>query len=246
MPAFAAWIASPIPGASSTTVVSAVRGDLDLGLPDSDGLHQDDVAAGGVEHPQRLRCRPGQPAEVPAAGHRPDVDVPVERVVLHPDPVTEQRAAGERGRRVDGQHTDPLAARPEGSHQRVGRRRLADARGAGETDDGGPPAVRRQGRHRLAQHRRRVLDQRDQPRHRPRVTVAGARDEVVDVRRGCHPVSGRPGRAAPGRRPGRRRRTVPPRRHRRRGAAARGRGAARSGRRTCRSGGRARSPRRSR
>ena len=58
MPALAAWIASPMPGASSTTVVSAERGDLDLGLADADRLDEHDVAAGGVEHPQRLRGRP--------------------------------------------------------------------------------------------------------------------------------------------------------------------------------------------
>ena len=49
-------------------------GDLDLALPDADGLDEHDVAAGGVEHAQRLGRAPGQPAEVAARGHRPDVD----------------------------------------------------------------------------------------------------------------------------------------------------------------------------
>ena len=112
-------------------MVSASAGDLDLGLPDADGLDQHHVAAGGVEHPQRLRRRPGQPAEVAAGGHRADVDARVGGVLLHPDPVAEQRAAGERRGRVDGEHADPLArlaaARVTSAD---GRGRLADARRA--------------------------------------------------------------------------------------------------------------------
>ena len=42
---------------------------IDLGLPDPDGLDEDDVEAGAVEHAKRLRARPRQSAEVPARGH---------------------------------------------------------------------------------------------------------------------------------------------------------------------------------
>src|SRR3546814_2355892 len=48
---------------------------------------------------------------------------------------TQQRPAGEGGRRVDGEHTDaqlPLAERPD---ERRGGRRLADARAPGQPDD---------------------------------------------------------------------------------------------------------------
>jgi hypothetical protein len=82
-------------------------GDLDLGLADADRLDQHDLAARRVEHPQRLRGRAGQAAEVAAGRHRPDVDPRVERHVLHAHPVTEQRASGERRARVDRQHPDP-------------------------------------------------------------------------------------------------------------------------------------------
>ena len=44
-----------------------------------------------------------------AGGHRADVDAGVGGVLGHPDPVAEQRAAGERRGRVDGEHADPLA-----------------------------------------------------------------------------------------------------------------------------------------
>ena len=40
-------------------------------------------------------------------------------MVLHPHPVAEQRAAGERGGRVDRQHADPVALGPVGAHQLV-------------------------------------------------------------------------------------------------------------------------------
>ena len=232
-------------------------GDLDLALADADGLDQDHVAAGRVEHPQRLRRRPGQPAEVAAGGHRADVDLAVERVVLHPHPVAEQGAAGERRRRVDGEYADPLAGRAQLGDQRRGGRGLADAGRAGDADDLRVAGVRRQRGHHLAQQRRGVLDQRDQPRDRTGVAVAGTRDEIGDRRggapataeahagRACRDQTGQlPERARSGRRPGRRRRTARPRRRRHRGASAPARGAARCGCRTCRPGGRARSRRR--
>ena len=124
MPALAAWMPSPIPGATSTSVVSASEAISSSDWPDADGLDQHDVAAGGVEHPQRLRRRPGEPAEVAARGHRADVDAAVAGVVLHPHAVTEQRPAGERRRRVDGEHADPPAVGAQRAHQRRRRRRL--------------------------------------------------------------------------------------------------------------------------
>jgi hypothetical protein len=80
---------------------------------------------GGVEHAQRLRRRPRQPAEVAAGGHRADEHARVGGVLLHPDAVAEQRPAGERRRRVDGEHPDPLPRRRGSPTSAVGRRRLA-------------------------------------------------------------------------------------------------------------------------
>ena len=87
--------------------------DLDLGLADADGLDEHHVAADRVEHAQRLRRRRRQPAEVAAGGHRADEHSRIGRVLLHPDPVTEQRAPGERRGRVDRQHPDPLTGCPQ-------------------------------------------------------------------------------------------------------------------------------------
>ena len=145
-------------------MVSASDGDLDLGLPDADRLDQDDVAAGGVQHPQRLRRGAGQPAEVAARGHRADEHAGVGGVVLHAHAVAEQRAAGERRRRVDGQHADPLArARAARDERGVG----VDLPTPGEPVSPTTWACPACGASAAATSRscgRVVLDQRDEPR----------------------------------------------------------------------------------
>ncbi len=95
-----------------------LRGDLDLGLADADRLHEDHVAARRVQDADRLRGRPGESAEVAARRHGADVHAGVGGVLGHPDAVAEQRAAGERRGRVDGEDADPLALPPVRGHQR--------------------------------------------------------------------------------------------------------------------------------
>jgi hypothetical protein len=119
-------------------------------------------------------------------------------VVLHPDPVAEQRATRERRGRVDREHAHPLAGRAQRGDHRRRRRRLADTGRAGESDDLCVPAVRRERRRDLAQHRRVVLDERDQPGDRPRLTVASAPDELADVDIDVAPRNGQRARQADG------------------------------------------------
>ena len=207
------------------------RGDLDLGLADADRLDQHHVAAGGVQHPDRLRRGPGQAAEVAAGGHRADVDAGVGGVVLHPDPVAEQRAAGERRRRVDGQHADPLPALAVARATSAdGRGRLADAGRPGQADDVG--AARRSGA--SAAMTSRSCGTRPRPARsagprpaagprgpaRPAGTSPSRRSGLTTVPASTvrgHPsrrpatagLDVSPGRAGSARRPGRRRRTAP-------------------------------------
>lgn len=156
-------------------------GDLHLRLTDADGLHQDHVEARRVQHPDRLRGSPGEAAQMAARGHGTDVDTRVRGMVRHPDPVPEERAAGERRRRVDGEHGDPLALPPVGGDERRRRRRLADTGGSGQPDDAGVPRQGRQRRHHLAQLRRRPLHQGDEPGHGPRPALPCLLDQGGDV-----------------------------------------------------------------
>ena len=182
MPALAAWMPSPMPGREQHDRGVGEAGDLDLGLADADGLDEHDVAPGGVEHADRLRRRPGQPAEVPARGHRADVDLGVERVVLHADPVAEQGAAGER--RATGRRRAPRPAGP--ARGRPPTRAVVDVDlptpgRAGEADDVGVAGVRRERGHHLTQRRVAVLDERDEPRDGTRRTRPGRLDQGRDV-----------------------------------------------------------------
>ena len=222
---------SPAPGASSTSVVSASPATSTSLCPTPTVSTSTTSQPGSVEHAQRLGRAPRQTAEVAARGHRPDVDVAVERVVLHPHPVAQQRAARERRGRVDRQHAHALARLAQLADQRVGGGGLADPWRPGDAHDLRLPGVRRQGRHHLAQLRRLVLDPGDQPRDRAGVTLAGAGDQLVDRapddagtrRRSSVSRPPRPsarGRARSGRRPGRRRRRARPRRRRRRAACS--------------------------
>jgi hypothetical protein len=170
-----------MPGASSNQRGVGQARHLDLGLPHADGLDQDDVAAGALEHPDGLGRGRRQPAEMTPAGHGPDVDARVDRVVLHPDPVAQDRPAGERAGRVDREHADPLALAAVGAHQLVGQRGLAHAGRAGQPDDLGLAGVRGQRRGDLGQARVAVLDEADQPGDRPRVTLARGRDQACYV-----------------------------------------------------------------
>ena len=225
------------------------RGDLDLGLPDPDGLDQDDVAAGGVEHAQRLRRGPRQPAEVPAGGHRADVDAACR--ARGPASAPGRRAARRRRTASDGSTAStptrlPCArSRPTSARR---RRRLADPGRAGEAEHlRAAPGERAQRRRppraapALASSTSEIsrATERASPARRPR-RAPGRRRPTL--RRPAEPrrrrlwtavpsrTSVTPGRARAGRarRPGRRRRTGRPRRRRRRAAAARARGAARS------------------
>ena len=86
------------------------RCDVDLGLSDTDGFHQDDVEAGRLENANRLRRGGSHTAELPARRHRPDEDIRVGGVRLHANAVTKQRPTSEWRSRIDGKHTDSLLA----------------------------------------------------------------------------------------------------------------------------------------
>ena len=111
-----------------------LAGDLDLDLADPDRLDDDPAMAERIEQADRLRRRQRQAAEVAAGGHRADEDAGIGGVVLHPHAVAEDRPAGERRRRIDGEHGHLLALLAEVRDQRRGQRRLAGSGRAGQPD----------------------------------------------------------------------------------------------------------------
>ena len=118
-PAFSAWMESPEPGISTSTTVSAWSMTSTSAWPDADRLEEHVVLARGVHEQRRLERGLRHAAERAARGHGADEHAGVEEVLGQPDPVAEQRAAAERGARVDREHADRRArARAGGARAR--------------------------------------------------------------------------------------------------------------------------------
>ena len=168
-------------------------GDLDLDLPDADGLDDHPRLAGGVEHTHGLRRREREAAEMPAGRHRADEHARVGRVVLHAHAVAEDRAAGERARRVDREHADLVAVGADARDEPVGSVDLPAPGRAGDAD--GVGAARCAGRAAptaaVAAARRRSRRARSGGRSRPGRRAQRAVDQRVDV-------VDRPSRSEPG------------------------------------------------
>ena len=141
-----------MPGASSTTRGVGEPGDLDLALADADGLDQHDVAAGGVEHPQRLRRRPRRARRGGRA--RPSSGCRRRGRWRGPASAPGRRAARRRRTATTGR---PPARRPACPAARSSPTSalvevdLPTPGEPGDADDLGVAGVRRERRHHLAQ-----------------------------------------------------------------------------------------------
>ncbi len=115
---------------------------LHLALARADGLDEDQVEPGRVEHRRRGRRRGRQPSGVSARRHRADEDVPILGIRLHPDAIAQQRPAGDRARRIDGDDrhgpTRPPDLRDQGRHER----RFPGPRRPGDPDEMRPSGHR--------------------------------------------------------------------------------------------------------
>ena len=139
-----------------------------------------------------------------ARGHRADEHITVPRVVLHPDAVAEQRAAGDRAGRVDGEHGD---GRPAACRAAPRARRRASTyrrRRPGDPDEMRPCRLRVEGRSASSAARCPGLDRGQEPGE-------GQRDPACARRqaRGQGPCTGHGRQASVG---GVRADTRPPRR----------------------------------
>ena len=120
------------------------RDDAGVALADARGLDDDEVEAGGLQHSDDV-IEVVRVLVAAAGGQRPEVDA-VAVQGIHPDAVTEQRAATLASRRVDGEHGDAelvLLVGAEPADELVGERALAGAAGAGDAEQ---RDVRRLGR----------------------------------------------------------------------------------------------------
>ena len=115
--------------------------DLHLVLPDADRLDEDDVLPHRVHDVHDVDGGAGKPPEVPPGGEALDENALVERVLLHPDPVAEDGAAGIRARRVDRDDPDRLPALPQVRGDPVDEGRLPGARRPRHAEDVGAPRV---------------------------------------------------------------------------------------------------------
>ena len=112
------------------------RHDGRVALADAGGLDDDEVEAGRLEHGDHVAEVVGQLVGAPG-GERAEVD-PVAVEGVHPDPVTEQRAAALAPGRVDRHDRDAdlvLLVDAEAAYELVGEAGLAGAAGAGDAED---------------------------------------------------------------------------------------------------------------
>ena len=118
--------------------------DVDFILTDADGLDQDDVAAGGVEHGGDVGGGARQAAQRSARRHAANVNSGVGEMFLHADAVAQNRSAGVGTGWVDGDDSHGVVLLAIEPRQLVDQRALPRSRRAGQPDDASAPAVREQ------------------------------------------------------------------------------------------------------
>ena len=171
-PALIAWTSSPISGASRTTVVSAAAAtSTSLWPVPTVSIRTRSKPAASRTAPAAPVVEASPPAWPRAAIERMNTS-PVAGVGLHPDPVAEERAAGDRAGRVDRDHRHGPAGRPDLGDERRDEGRLARPGRTGDADEVGAPGAWVELAQRGLGDRRAVLDRRQQPGEG--ATVAGA------------------------------------------------------------------------
>ncbi len=158
--------------------------DLDLGLTDPDGLDDHKRFPDGVEHGDHPGGRLGDAPEVAATGHRPHVDAGIADVVLHPDPVAEDRSSRERAGRIDGEDRHFVAVSTDQRDELVGEGALAGAGGTGESDHVGVPGARIQLAEEFLGSGASIFDEADQPGQGASISIQGTFEELVRIRHG--------------------------------------------------------------
>ena len=112
-----------------------------LRLPRAHGFDQNPGKTRGIEQIGRRGGGLRQPAAGAARGHRPDEDARIGLEVGHANPVAEHGAAGQRTRRIEGEHRHRLSPPAEFPGEGGGQGALADAGRPGQTDRHRPPGA---------------------------------------------------------------------------------------------------------
>ena len=120
---------------------------------------------------------------MPARRHRTDEDIGIGGVALHAHAVTEQRAAGEGARRIDGEHADLVPPRARVGYEPLGKGRLPGPRRARDPDRVRAARVGIENLHRRSERVPTVLDERDEAGDREALSGENAFRQRVDVQR---------------------------------------------------------------
>src|SRR5207249_9612789 len=110
------------------------RGEVEVGRPPADWFNEDAIKSERVQDIGDLFGGGRETALRAARGHGANEDALVEAHRLHANAVAEERAAGKRTRRIDGDHGDLAAALPVGPHQLFGEGALPGSGRAGDAD----------------------------------------------------------------------------------------------------------------
>src|SRR5439155_26140771 len=148
--------------------------DLDLLLPHSDGLDQNDAVPERVEDVDDARGGARETAGVTAARHAADEKALVEETLAHPNSVAEDRAAAEGRRRVHRDDRDAVGRRAVRAGEPVHERALPTAGRTGDADDLGVTGERIERAQRVRGAGLVVLNDREKARDRAFIAGPGA------------------------------------------------------------------------
>ena len=102
-------------------------------------------------------------------------------MLLHPNPITEERSAGEGRTRINREYANPLATRPQRTDQAGCRGRFADSGCTRQADHVSSSGIWRELLHDHRQSRRCILDPADQATQRPRLAQSHSGDNIAYI-----------------------------------------------------------------
>ena len=108
--------------------------DIDLVLPDTDGLQQQALFATGLDDHGNVRRCAGEAAQRAAGRHAAHVEAGIAIVVPHADAIAQNGAAGVRAGGIDCDHADGGWLRAVTASEPIDQRALAGARRTGNAD----------------------------------------------------------------------------------------------------------------